>query len=77
VQKHNDESKSPVPDCHNLFFARLAESIGRLAGEWMAKRESSPNPSQDGIDLAGMPATISVLRPSDSAEVSKAGGQYE
>jgi hypothetical protein len=36
VQKHDDEPKSTVPDCHNLFFVRLAESIGRLAGEWIA-----------------------------------------
>ncbi|HTQ38974.1 MAG TPA: hypothetical protein VMJ32_08095 [Pirellulales bacterium] len=77
MQKDDDEAKSTVPDCHNLFFMRLAESIGRLAGEWLAKMESAPNHCQDTLGPSETPATISVQGPIDSAEVSEAGSQHE
>jgi hypothetical protein len=69
VQKHDDKPKSTVPDCHNLFFVRLAESIGRLAGEWLAKRDLVSNRSQDASAQAAAPATTFAQPPINSAGV--------
>jgi hypothetical protein len=61
---------------------QVAESLGRLAGEWLAKIEIPPDRSQDTLGpsetgAAETSATISVQRPIDSAGVPEAGSQPE
>jgi hypothetical protein len=74
VQKHDDEPKSTVPDCHNLFFVRLAESIGRLAGEWIAndlrKKERSEAVKENDLNSD---QSTSVQRRGDATDGEQSG----